>query len=258
MISACVTSAINLIELFQKLGSLQKLPRRLPFAVNSVHTASLILALSVFLGIDRLLRIDHYLEAARSILIRFRAHDPIASRNFAINESLQRCCDSFIKKREQKSFKRQGQLVAEHFGSLKEPEPQPLNMGSTSIQSPKDGSYSMNDLFGSDYNLEASDGTTYSFLDMQQPPIPLSEDGSWNFSDLFSSDHNFRTSDNTIYESMDVAQPPIGDQEPEFAASTTAPDQYDFNLPPDDTFFGSCDSSIPHFSTLGASFVDVV
>lgn len=116
----------------------------------------------------------------------------------------------------------------------------------------------MNDLFGSDYNLEASDGTTYSFLDMQQPPIPLSEDGSWNFSDLFSSDHNFRTSDNTTYESMDVAQPPIGDQEPEFAASTTAPDQYDFNLPPDDTFFGSCDSSIPHFSTLGASFVDVV
>ena len=116
----------------------------------------------------------------------------------------------------------------------------------------------MNDLFGGDYNPTASDDTAHSLFDMQQPSIPLSEDGIWNFNDLFSSDHNFRTSEDTIFPPLDMVQPPIGDQELEFAISTAAPDQFDFNLPPDDPFFGSCDSSIPHFSTLGASFVDVV
>ena len=119
MVSACVASAINLVELFQNLASLNRLLKRLPFVVNSVYTASLVLALSIFLDYDRLLRISGYLEAARSILSLFRVHDPLANCYLAIVESLQRCCESYIDMREQKSFKRQGQLVATYFGSLK-------------------------------------------------------------------------------------------------------------------------------------------
>ncbi|KAJ5058243.1 hypothetical protein J3E74DRAFT_436646 [Bipolaris maydis] len=155
MISACVASAIHLIELFQKLTSVKRLPKRLPFVVNLVHTASLVLALSVFLDFDRQVRISRYLEAARSILVLFRTHDPLANCNVIINERLQQCCNSYIEKREQKSFDRQGQLVASYFG--------------TSFPFPKgEESSTISDLFGSDYDFVVSNDPTISLLDAPQ------------------------------------------------------------------------------------------
>ncbi|KAF2993666.1 hypothetical protein E8E13_000578 [Curvularia kusanoi] len=216
MVSACVDSAIHLIELFQRLANLDRLPKRLPFVVNTVHTASLILALSVFLDYDRKLRIGQYLERARSILVLFGAHDPLAKCNLAINESLQRCCDSYIKKRDQRSFRRQGNLVAQYFGSLKEPET--LDIGTSSCLLPQDESLSSVDLFDSDFNfLEPMDSA--SFL-------------------------------------TDDSHPSLGNHGLEFTTSAIQSDFYDFIFPPDYTLFGSIDGGLRPLTSLDASFTD--
>ncbi|KAJ6195490.1 hypothetical protein J3E72DRAFT_387079 [Bipolaris maydis] len=210
MISACVASAIHLIELFQKLTSVKRLPKRLPFVVNLVHTASLVLALSVFLDFDRQVRISRYLEAARSILVLFRTHDPLANCNVIINERLQQCCNSYIEKREQKSFDRQGQLVASYFGSLEEPET--LNIDAASFPFPKgEESSTISDLFGSDYDFVVSNDPTISLLDAPQ----------------FS----------------------IGDQKAQ-SAPTIAPDPYDLLFPPGDSLFTSHGTSFPPLVTF--------
>lgn len=168
MISACVASAINLIELFQKLGRLDRPPKRSPFVVNSVHAASLILALSVFLDFDRLLGVSQYLRAARSILILFSTHDPLADFNLNINESLQRFCSSYIGKREQISLERQERLVAERFGSLEEPGL--FHVGAISVPLPEQESRS-SDLLGRGFNFLPPENSTDSLLDAIQLSI---------------------------------------------------------------------------------------
>jgi hypothetical protein len=218
MISACVASAIHLIELFQKLGSLNRLPKRSPYVVNLVHAASLILALSVFLDFDRLLGISQYLRVARSILILFSTHDPLADFNLKINESLQRFCTSYISKRQQISLERQGRIIAERFGSLEEPGP--LHVGAISVPLPEQESRS-GDLPDRHFNFLTTETSTDPLLDALQVSIGDPE--------------------------PDIGTSTIGSDFYDF---------HDFLYPPNDTYFRSFDGTLPQFSPLDAPFID--
>lgn len=115
-----------------------------------------------------MLGVSQYLRAARSILILFSTHDPLADFNLNINESLQRFCSSYIGKREQISLERQERLVAERFGSLEEPGL--FHVGAISVPLPEQESRS-SDLLGRGFNFLPPENSTDSLLDAIQLSI---------------------------------------------------------------------------------------
>ncbi|KAJ4172965.1 hypothetical protein NW754_003171 [Fusarium falciforme] len=77
---SCVYSAIRAVDLLSVVQTGGQVPKRLPFVVNSLFVASLVLGLAHFSDLDLVLPLGKSLCAARRLLGRFSAYDAVARR----------------------------------------------------------------------------------------------------------------------------------------------------------------------------------
>ena len=115
---ACVDSAIRTVDLLCGLHAHAKLPKRLPFIVNSLFVSALVLGLSRLGDLDSAFTLERSLVSAQKLLSLFSGHDPVAKRNLSIVENLQAACELYAEKRAHRKMERQSMLISGLFGSV--------------------------------------------------------------------------------------------------------------------------------------------
>lgn len=118
LIHACVDSAVRTIDLVEPLISNDRGLTRLPFLVDIIFASALIVGLAVFGDLDRTFPLNKRLSTARMLLLKFSAHDPVASRVSQITGYLQESCELYMESKAQLNMQRQGHLISELFGSV--------------------------------------------------------------------------------------------------------------------------------------------
>ncbi|EEU39294.1 uncharacterized protein NECHADRAFT_94727 [Fusarium vanettenii 77-13-4] len=113
---ACVDSAIRTVDLLRVLQTSEEVPKRLPFVVNSLFHAALVIGLAQLGDMSRLFPLEKSLSSARALLAIFGRHDAVASRNLAIVDNLQTACSLYLEKMESRRMERQSILVGGIFG----------------------------------------------------------------------------------------------------------------------------------------------
>ncbi|KAM0424356.1 hypothetical protein ACHAPT_010503 [Fusarium lateritium] len=115
---ACVYSAIRTVDLFRPVSPSKDVPKRLPFAVNSVFIAGLVLGLAHFGDMDHLFPLEKGLEGSISLLSAFSRYDAEAMAARHILQNLQAACCLYVEKRESRKMERQSLLVGNLFGTV--------------------------------------------------------------------------------------------------------------------------------------------
>lgn len=118
LVFACLESAIDSIDLLEPLLSTSHVPKRLPFAMNSVFISGLVLGAATFGDLDANFPLERGLRLARCALKRFSRHDAVARRHCVILDHLQDACDKYIDLRARRKMERQGHFVKGLFGSI--------------------------------------------------------------------------------------------------------------------------------------------
>ncbi|KAJ4347617.1 hypothetical protein N0V95_005264 [Ascochyta clinopodiicola] len=98
-LSACVDSAVRTIDMLAELLSMPKLPKRLPYAINSIFVAALTLGTAVFANLDHDFPLDKSLRAAQKLLQRFQGYDPLAKRYLRTIGHLQAAGEAHVERR---------------------------------------------------------------------------------------------------------------------------------------------------------------
>ena len=117
LIYACVDSAIRTIDLLTVIKGVDAVPKRLPFVVNSLFVAALVVGLSVFGDLWQMYSLEPRLAVARELLSQF-SHDAIAQRNANIVEYLREACRSYIQRRTSQLMDDQSMEVGSMFGQI--------------------------------------------------------------------------------------------------------------------------------------------
>ncbi|GAD94129.1 hypothetical protein NECHADRAFT_53697 [Paecilomyces variotii No. 5] len=117
LVHACIDSAIRTIELLRGLICAQGIPKRLPYVVNSIFVAALVIGTAFFGDMDRILPLDGSLCTAQQLLRMFPA-DAVSRRDLAIVEYLQEACQMYIEQRTRRRMDFHGQLVGDIFGNV--------------------------------------------------------------------------------------------------------------------------------------------
>ncbi|CAK7206206.1 hypothetical protein SEUCBS139899_008993 [Sporothrix eucalyptigena] len=115
---ACVDSAIRTMSLLRGLLSAPKVPKRLPFIVNSAFVSALVLGFAQFGDLDRIFPIGKSLAIAQKVLSLFGKHDAVAKRYTAIVTDLQAACESYLEKRARGKMERHSVLIGGLFGTV--------------------------------------------------------------------------------------------------------------------------------------------
>ncbi|KAJ3543487.1 hypothetical protein NM208_g3560 [Fusarium decemcellulare] len=115
---SCVDSAVRTVDLLGVVGMSQQVPKRLPFVVNSLSVAALVLGLAYFSDLDRIFPLDKSMAAVCSLMGRFSTHDAVARRTLQIIENLQTACNLYIDARARRKMERQSLLVRNLFGTV--------------------------------------------------------------------------------------------------------------------------------------------
>ncbi|KAI8718165.1 Zn(2)-C6 fungal-type domain-containing protein [Fusarium sp. LHS14.1] len=113
---ACVNSAIRTVDLLRVLQTSKQVPKRLPFVVNSLFHAALVIGLAQLGDMSRLFPLEKSLSCARALLAIFGRHDAVVSRNLAIVDNLQAACSLYLEEMESRRMERQSILVGGLFG----------------------------------------------------------------------------------------------------------------------------------------------
>ncbi|KAM5344690.1 hypothetical protein ACJ41O_010552 [Fusarium nematophilum] len=116
---ACVDSAIRTVDLLSGLKSSEHLPKRLPFVVNFLFVASLVLGLAQFGDLDCVFPLGKSLARARKLLSLFQC-DAGSRRNLATVDNLRAACDLYLEKRSRRKMERQSLLIRGLFGVVHE------------------------------------------------------------------------------------------------------------------------------------------
>ncbi|UPK94346.1 hypothetical protein LCI18_005281 [Fusarium solani-melongenae] len=115
---SCVDSAIRAVDLLSIVQHGGQVPKCLPFVVNTLFVASLVLGLAHFSDLDLLFPLDRSLCTARRLLDRFSAYDAVARRSARIVEDLQMACRIHGEDRTRQKMERQSLLVQNLFGAV--------------------------------------------------------------------------------------------------------------------------------------------
>ena len=116
---ACVDSAIRTVDLLRGLvTSRSPVPKRLPFVVNSLFVAALVLGLAQFADMDRAFPLERGLAGARALLAVFGRHDAVARRARHIADDLHAACGAYRDGRARRKMERQSLLIGGLFGSV--------------------------------------------------------------------------------------------------------------------------------------------
>ncbi|KAI7975481.1 hypothetical protein EIK77_000176 [Talaromyces pinophilus] len=105
----CVSSAISIIEMFQKLVVSSTLPKRLPYLVNILFTSALTIRLASFKDLNYYFPLERHLCTVEQLLHHLTVHDPIAERELTVVRKLHSACNAYLDKQnsiqiEQQSF----------------------------------------------------------------------------------------------------------------------------------------------------------
>lgn len=115
---ACVDSAIRTVDLLRGLETAEETPKRLPFVVNSLFVAALVLGLAQFGDLDQSFPLENSLTGAEKLMSILSGNDPIAKRNLYIVQTLHAACRTYREKRAQRSMERHSLLIGGLFGTV--------------------------------------------------------------------------------------------------------------------------------------------
>jgi Fungal specific transcription factor domain len=118
LVDACVDSSVRTIELLGGLNAYEKIPKRLPFVVNSIFVSALVIGVAVFGNLDRQFPLERSLQDAQTLLRRFSSHDAQAKRNLVIVEYLDEACKTYTEIRERQNRGRFREVVSDIFGRI--------------------------------------------------------------------------------------------------------------------------------------------
>lgn len=118
LVHACVDSAIRTVDLLSGLTMTEEIPKRLPFVVNSLFIAGLVLGLAQFGDMDRLFSIENGLSGVHKILTLFSRYDTVAKRNLEIVENLQAVCHEYLGHRARQKMAWHSLLIGGLFGTI--------------------------------------------------------------------------------------------------------------------------------------------
>ncbi|GAB1214356.1 hypothetical protein ATERTT37_003518 [Aspergillus terreus] len=116
---ASVNSAVLTIDLLQGLLTAEKIPKRLPYMINSIFNAALILGMGFFADLNSLFPLGRAMRLAEELLGRFQSHDALARWSLRIVQDLHNACDELMKRRCESQLKHQRTLVEDVFGDVK-------------------------------------------------------------------------------------------------------------------------------------------
>jgi hypothetical protein len=115
---ACIDSAISTVELFRELLVADQVPRRLPFVVNSIFCAALVLGLATFGDHYLIFPLEETLDTAYKLLRTFERHDWLARHYAEITAQLAAACRTHVQKRSESMASRRRALAGKLFGIL--------------------------------------------------------------------------------------------------------------------------------------------
>jgi hypothetical protein len=185
LVHACVDSAVRTITLLRSLDAYEKIPKRLPFVVNSIFVSALVLGIAFFGDLDRSFPLEQSLRDAQALLRRFDSHDALAKRNLMIVEYLETACRTYVDKRDRQKMDSHSRLVGSIFGEVHSQESAGTHRRSVSL--PQD---IVSDSLSSDRSTLGSDhlGSRYAqneqsnqaHLRMNDQPEAIDVSPSWN------------------------------------------------------------------------------
>ncbi|CAD0108458.1 unnamed protein product [Aureobasidium uvarum] len=115
---ACVDSSLRSLNIASTLMQYPSLPHRLPFIINSVCNASLVLGAATFADQDKFLPLEDGLKQGMQILNHFAQWDPHAARYAQIITYLQDATTRYIRQRSEKSLESRRSNVTKLFGTI--------------------------------------------------------------------------------------------------------------------------------------------
>ena len=119
MVHACVDSAVQTIGLLRGLlDAGARVPKRLPFVINSLFVSAQVLGLAFFGDLDDRFPLDRSLKDAQRLLALFAEHDAVARRDLAIVRNLDEACNAYVDRRTRRRMEQQSTLIGSLFGTL--------------------------------------------------------------------------------------------------------------------------------------------
>lgn len=115
---ACVYSALRALDTVDALSHYTALPRRLPFLINSVFNAAIVLGAASFADYDNLLPLEAGMAKADKFLSLFLPHDPHACRFFQIVTYLRAAVSEYSLLRNRQWMLRRSKQVDQLFGQV--------------------------------------------------------------------------------------------------------------------------------------------
>lgn len=115
---ACAYSALRSLDSVSDLSQYSTLPRRLPFLINSVFNASIVLGAAFFADYDNLLPLEEGMEKAEKFLELFIPHDPHSCRFFQIIKYLRSSVSEYVRRRNRQWMHRRSKQVDQLFGQV--------------------------------------------------------------------------------------------------------------------------------------------
>jgi hypothetical protein len=120
VIDACVDSAIRTVKLLETLKDYHSVPKRLPFVVNSLFVAALVLGVAYFGDLYQVFPLQRHLRSARQLLASF-TYDPIAQRNATIVGYLFDAGETYVEKRSTQNMDYHSLAIGSMFGQIHRP-----------------------------------------------------------------------------------------------------------------------------------------
>ncbi|KAF5623082.1 transcriptional regulatory [Fusarium sp. NRRL 52700] len=115
---SCVDSAVRTVDLLKVMGDNREIPKRLPFVVNSLFVAALVLGTAYFNDLDHIFPLEKSMIGVRSLMARFSTHDPVAKGALQTIDNLQAVCNIYVDERARRKMERQSLLVRNLFGTV--------------------------------------------------------------------------------------------------------------------------------------------
>ncbi|CVK94282.1 related to transcriptional activator Mut3p [Fusarium mangiferae] len=115
---SCVDSAVRTVDLLKVMGENREIPKRLPFVVNSLFVAALVLGTAYFNDLDHIFPLEKSMIGVRALMARFSTHDPVAKGALQTIDNLQTVCNIYVDERARRKMERQSLLVRSLFGTV--------------------------------------------------------------------------------------------------------------------------------------------
>ncbi|KAJ5788551.1 hypothetical protein N7457_003541 [Penicillium paradoxum] len=116
---ASVNSAVLSLDLLQGFLREEAIPKRLPYIINSILNAALVLGTGFFADLDHLFPLSNSIALAEKLLDRFQCKDPMARWSLGIVRELHNVCDEHVKRRRERRLNQQRALAEGLFGDVK-------------------------------------------------------------------------------------------------------------------------------------------